>query len=119
MIFRADLNRNPTAFTTDIAREAYLINLVDYVQGTSFTVGSQTYYTAHLLGDIVSTTIKVIDSLGFYVNSFGSQPRWSYISLPWRLWLSLTTKQKSYIIGQMYKIEGGTEMTSLFPTEPV
>ena len=118
-MFRTDLNRNPTAFTTDIAKEAGLILMHDYVQGSSFISGTQTYHTAHLLGDILDTTIRVIDTLGFYTNSFGSFPRWSYISLPWRLWLSLTPKQKEYVIGQMYRVEGGTEMTSLFPLGPV
>ena len=116
-MFRTDLNRNPVAFTTDIAEEAKLINMIDYVRGTEFITNDQTFYTAHLLGDILSTTIRVIDTLGFYTGVMGTTPRWSYISMPYGLWKSLSTKQKQYVIGQMYKIEGGIEMTNLFPSE--
>jgi hypothetical protein len=118
-VFRTDINRNPTAFTTDIAKEAGLILIVDYVKGNPFTSGGATYYTAHLLGDILALTIQVIDKIGFYTSGIGNDVRWSYIAMPWKLWLSLTIRQKEYVIGQMYIVEGGTEMKSLFPMSPI
>ena len=118
--FRTDQNRNPTAFTTDVAREAGLIYNRDYTKGNSFAVTpEETLYTAFILGDILATTIKVIDAVGFYTGAMGSETRWSYIGIPYELWLSFTLKQKEFTIGLMYMIEGGTEMTSLFPKEPV
>jgi hypothetical protein len=119
MQFRTDLNNNPTAFTTDIAKEAGLVLGTDYLQGNAFSAGNETYYTAKLLGDPITLTIKVIDKIGFYTSGIGEDSRWTYISMPWKLWLSLTTQQKAYTIGQMYIVEGGTTMTSLFPKEPV
>lgn len=114
MSFRTDQNNNPTAFTTDIAREAGLIEGSDYIQGDPFTDGTSTFYTAKLLGDALSITIRVIDKLGFYTTV--PNKRWTYIALPYELWMNLTTIQKIYVIGFMYQNEGGTEMKSDFPT---
>jgi hypothetical protein len=113
-MMRTDANNNPTAFTTDIAREGDLVLNVDYVQGDPFIVENRTYYTAKLLGDPIALTIKVIDKIGFY--TLPPNARWTYIAIPFKLWLSLTPLQKTYIIGYMYQNEGGSEMKSLFPT---
>src|SRR5271170_5380349 len=104
MSFRTDNNNNPTAFTTDLAVEAGLMLGVDYEHGDPFTAGGQTYYTAKLLSDPIGTTIKVIDKVGFY--TIPPAARWTYIALPYRLWLNLTTLQKSFVIGYMYQNEG-------------
>lgn len=118
--FRTDRNNNPTAFTTDIAVQGGLVAGQDYEIGESFISddGSikQTLYTAKLLGDPVELTIKVINRLGFY-DSKGSL-RWSYIAIPYVLWVSLNLEQKEYVIGYMYKQEGGTAMKKLFPNLP-
>lgn len=113
MSFRTDNNNNPTAFTTDIAVEAGLSLGTDYEQGDSFTVNGHTYYTARLIGDPVAITIKVIDKLGFY--TIPPAARWTYIAIPYHLWLNLTLLQKTYVIGYMYQNEGGTALRSLFP----
>lgn len=113
MSFRTDLNNNPTAFTTDIAKEALLVEGVDYTQGDSFTSGDRTFYTAKLLGDAGEITIRVIDKLGFYTEP--PNARWTYIAIPYHLWMSLTLQQKLYTIGYMYQNEGGTTMKSDFP----
>ena len=115
--FRTDKHKNPTSFTTDIAKQAGLQLGVDYVQGDPFTVPGphgtvQTYYTAKLVGDPINITIRVIDKIGFY-NHAGSI-RWIYIGLPYGLWLVLTAMQKTAVIGFMYEHEGGTEMKDLF-----
>jgi hypothetical protein len=115
--FRTDRNRNPTAFTTEIAKEAGLVLGTDYIQGESFQDGNDILYTAKLLTDPITLTIKVIDKLGFY--TVMPHMRWTYIGIPWHLWLSLTTKQKEYTIGIMYQLEGGTSMKNLFPTSPI
>jgi hypothetical protein len=115
--FRTDRNNNPTAFTTDIAKEAGLTYGIDYIQGDMFTEGNATYYTAKLLSDPVDLTIEVIDKLGFYNNKGNS--RWIYIAIPYKLWMSLTKLQKTYVIGYMYNQEGGTDMKTLFPQELV
>lgn len=133
-MFLTDANNNPTAFTTDIAKEAGLVEGVDYVVGEGFeingsaTSGPRTLYTAKLLGDPIAVTIRVIDAIGFYTKS-GAQ-RWSYIAMPKFVWdaLKFTTlsdaeKGLSFVpnlyqrdvIGFMYQREGGTEMRNLFP----
>lgn len=116
MGFRTDENNNPAAFTTDLAVEAELVLSVDYVQGDPFLVGTKTFYTAKLLGDPVATTIRLIDNVGFY--TVMPHQRWTYMALPYKLWIDLTPKQKSYVIGVMYQNEGGTAMKGLFPSEP-
>jgi hypothetical protein len=116
--FRTDLNNNPTAFTTDIAKEAELVLGVDYEQGDSFTVPGpggvmQTLYTAKLLGDPIQITMRVLDSIGFYTKA--GAMRWSYIAIPLTTLLQLTEPQMRDVIGFMYQREGGTAMRPLFP----
>jgi hypothetical protein len=118
--FRTDKHRNPTAFTTDIAKEAGLVLGVDYEQGDPFHETSEgsgqiyTYYTAKLLGDPVELTIKVIDKIGFYTDNAEMHLRWIYIGIPYGLWLVMTRNSKVATIGSMYAREGGTEMKDLF-----
>lgn len=109
---RTDDNRNPAAFTTDIARQAGLQLGVDYVDGSPFPSPS-TLVTAKLLGDPVAITIRVIDSIGYFTRN--GQPRWVYIALPRFVWQSLTDDQKRDVIGFHYQHEGGSAMRSLFP----
>lgn len=103
---RTDRHNNPTAFTTDIAKQAGLIEGVDYVKGDAFPDNPK-LFTAALLGDPVATTIKVIDKLGFYTGS--GQPRWAYIAqIPGvNNWANLDYAGKANIISQMYQQEGG------------
>ena len=110
---RTDDNRNPAAFTVNIAEEARLIVGTDYEVGTPFTADGRTYYTAKLLGDPIELTIEVIDEVGYYTKSGGT--RWSYIALPKFVWDALTTEQKRDVIGFHYEREEGTAMRNLFP----
>jgi hypothetical protein len=111
---RADRNNNPTAMTIDVAKEGGLILGTDYQVGDPFEVEGRTFYTAKLLGDPVIPTIKVIDAIGFRIISDNVQ-RWSYISVPWFVWVGLPYQSKIDIVGAMYKFEGGVLMRSLFP----
>lgn len=112
-MFRTDRNNNPTAFTTDIALEAHLVQGMDYDVGDPFTVGTVVYHTAKLLKDPVELTITVINAIGFYTIS-GVQ-RWTYIGIhPGFIWDMLTGAQKKKVIGFMYSQEGGTAMKGLF-----
>jgi hypothetical protein len=114
MLMRTDANNNPTAFTSDVAKEAGLKLGVDYNLGQAFIGGDgRTYHTAHLLGDPIAITIRVIDSISFDT-SIGTM-RWTYIAIPKFIWALLTFSQKRDVIGWMYQREGGTEMRSLFP----
>lgn len=112
MNFRTDRNNNPTAMIVQMASEGGLVLGKDYEQGDSFTSGASTFYTAKLLGDPVALTIKVIDKLGFYTSP--PHVRWSYIALPYALWLSLSYVQKKSVISFMYGQEGGTTLKGLF-----
>jgi hypothetical protein len=116
---RTDRNNNPAAFTVDVAKQAGLVEGVDYVPGDPFEVGmegrQQTYYTAHLLGDPVALTIRVIDAIGYFTANH--VPRWSYIALPKALWDGLTPGQKVWVVGYHYQQEGGLTMKSLFPAQ--
>jgi len=115
-LYRTDENRNPTAFTTDVAAEAGLKLGTDYEQGSAFVVGTQTFHTARLLGLPVALTIQVIDAIGFYTNR--GLLRWIYIAIPAFLWAELSPDQKRDVIGFMYENEGGTAMWDLFPNGP-
>ena len=117
MTYRTDINNNPTAFTTDIAKEAKLVEGVDYIAGSPFEAGGMHLFTAKLLGNPIDTTVKVIDRLGFYTPN--GQLRWAYIGMPRSIWDSLPLPQKIYIICFMYRREMGYEMIYLFPTSAV
>lgn len=110
---RTDEHRNPTAFTTDIAKLAGLVEGVDYERGHPFQAGVTTYYTAKLLLNPIETTLRVIDAIGFYTKT-GLQ-RWTYIGIPKFIWDSLDRPTKVKVLGFMYQHEGGTAMKSLFP----
>lgn len=114
---RTDRNNNPTAFTTDVAKTAGLVEGRDFTPGDPFSVpgthGPITYYTAKLIGDPIALTITVIDHAGFYTKAGGN--RWIYEAMPLWLWLQQTRATKVRIIGEMYGHEGGTAMKSLFP----
>lgn len=110
--FRTDRNNNPTAFTTDIAKEAGLVLGKDYEQGDSFSVGDETFYTAKLLGDPIALTIKVLEKIGFYTNSGGQ--RWTYIGIPDFVWTDVSDKNQKEVIKFMYQHEGGTALLPLF-----
>ena len=117
MQMRTDAHRNPTAFTTDLAKEAGLVLGVDYEIGEPFTVAIATppltLYTAKLLGDPIATTIRVINQCGFYTKN--GSIRWEYIAIPYQIWINiLSDLAKAAVIGGMYRREGGTEMTGLF-----
>lgn len=109
---RTDRNHNPTAFTTDIARQAGLVKNLDYVDGEPFPPPSK-LVTAKLLGDPVALTIKVIDAIGYKTK--GGTPRWIYIDLPEFIWKSLSADEKQDVVGYHYQHEGGSAMRSLFP----
>jgi hypothetical protein len=103
---RTDRHNNPTAFTTEVAKQAGLVEGVDYTIGDAFP-NNPNLKTAKLLGDPVGTTIKVIDKIGFYTPS--GQPRWTYINqIPdAKNWSNLSYDQKAKVVAQMYQHEGG------------
>ena len=112
--FRTDTHNNPTAFTTDIAKEAGLKLGTEYTQGDPFGGhGEPVYYTARLIGDPIALTIRVIDAIGF-ITSKGFQ-RWMYICFPHFVWMEISQLDKLDVIGWMYQREGGVTMRSLFP----
>lgn len=107
---RTDRHNNPTAMTTDVAKNGGLVEGVDYVKGDPFTTESgKTLYTAKLLGDPVETTIRAIDNMSFTTSSGNN--RWSYTNqIPGannQEWPNLSYEQKASVIKEMYKREGG------------
>ena len=104
---RTDRHNNPTAFTTDIAKQAGLVLGTDYEQGDAFP-DNPNMFTARLLGDSIGTTIKVIDNIGLKTGS--GQNRWAYlddIGMTQEKWDGASTEEKTKMIGQMYQAEGG------------
>ncbi len=105
---RTDRHNNPTAFTTDIAKQAGLIEGVDYVMGDPFPENPN-MFTAKLLGNPIESTIRVIDKIGFVTQN--GQNRWVYTdSIPGANnaeWLKLGFSEKAQIIKDMYRNEGG------------
>lgn len=112
---RTDAHNNPTAFTTDIAKEAGLKEGLDYTTGAPFVAGGHTYYTAHLLGNPIDMTIRVIDKITFYTRL--GTIRWIYIGIPKFIWDVLNYSGKKAVIAFMYKHEGGTEMRKILGIE--
>lgn len=112
MTFRTDRHNNPTAFTTDIAKQAGLELHKDYEIGEVFIVGNKSYNTAKLLHDPIDLTVRVIDKISFY-NKTGQQ-RWIYIGMPRWLWDDLNLDNRKQIIRFMYQHEGGVELNKLW-----
>lgn len=102
---RTDRHNNPAAFTTDIAKQAGLVEGVDYSVGDAF--GGGKFHTARLLGDPVDTTIRVIDNIGFKTKSGAN--RWTYtdkLGLNNASWSKMDKNQKTAAIYKMYQNEG-------------
>jgi hypothetical protein len=110
---RTDDHNNPTAMTTDIAKQGGLVENVEYIVGAPFPDNPR-MFTAKLLLNPIELTIRVIDNVGFYTKS-GAQ-RWTYIGVPKFLWDGSDRATKVRVIGFMYGREGGTAMRNLFPT---
>lgn len=101
--YRTDRHNNPTAFTVDVARQAGLVEGVDYEVDTALQNG---FPTAKLLGDPFEKTIKVIDKIGFYTKT--GAPRWTHTAIPMMEWQSMNNEQKKSFVVSMYQKEGGT-----------
>lgn len=105
---RTNRHNNPTAFTTQIAEQAWLVEWVDYEQGDAFP-DNPNMFTAKLMWDGIDKTKKVIDSIGFYTQSW--EPRWTYLNdvFEWEnadnIWSVLEEDEKSEIIKEMYWYE--------------
>jgi len=107
-----DQNNNPINLNIDLAIKGGLIRGEDYNIGPVFD--TDIYSVAMIvLGDPVPRIIKVIDEIGFYNEE--RYPRWTYISIPNFIWLSLTDEQKRDVIGFIYKHLGGNMMIGYFP----
>lgn len=105
---RTDRHNNPAAFTVDIARQAGLVEGVDYVRGDAFP-DNPNLFTAKLLGNPIETTMRVISKIGFMTQS--GQNRWTYTdSIPGANnndWSKLSFEEKAQVIKDMYRHEGG------------
>ena len=109
-----DQNNNPINLNLDLAIKGGLLNGEDYNLSTVFDTDPNDPTVAMLvLGDPVPRIIKVIDKIGFYDEE--GYPRWTYISMPNFIWLSLTDEQKRDVIGFIYKHLGGNMMIGYFP----
>lgn len=105
---RTDRHRNPTAFTTALAKQAGLQLSVDYNEGDSFIVAGKRFFTARLLGDPMEITLRLLDRVGFYTKT--GTLRWKYIGIPAGVWAALSPSLKRVVVIAMYRVEGGTEM---------
>jgi len=103
--YRTDRHNNPTAFTTAIAKQAWLIEWVDYEVWDAFP-NNPNMKTARLLWDPIDTTIRVIDKIWFKTRWW--QDRRTYTSA---MWLNNDTRSKMWrvekenAIKNMYKHE--------------
>ena len=108
---RTDRHNNPTAITTDVARQAGLIEGQDFEQGDAFpeSEGGNNFHTARLLGDPLETTQRVIDQIGFFTQD--GRPRWATKGINWRAlqgeWPNASPERKKEIIESIYAGEGG------------
>jgi len=117
---RGDRNNNPAAFTVALAKQAGLVEGVDYVDTGDTFVGSdgKTYTTTRILGDPIDQTIRVIDKVGFNKWSNPNEGRWTYITSdpndPNKLymtnekWSGMTKEQKVAFLKEMERFEGGS-----------
>lgn len=102
---RTDRHNNPTAFTTQIAKQAGLKEGVDYIAGDQFP-DNPNLRTAKLLGDPLEITRRVIDNIGFYTG--GGAQRWTHTAIPDEQWSAMSTDEKNEVIKSMYQKEGGS-----------
>lgn len=113
MSYRTDSHNNPTAFTTDLARQGGLEEGTDFITGDSFLSSSgKTLFTARLLGDPIQITLKLISKVSFYTQS--GLIRWIYIGMPPFVWNFLDPLSRIQVIEFMYHNEGGTKLQPLF-----
>lgn len=108
---RTDRHNNPTAMTTDVARQFGLVEGTDFMVGDPFP-DNPNLRTATLIGNGMDTTIMALDNaaqsedmMAFFTAS--GQPRWSYTSVSDEEWLAKTPEQKVDFIDGMYQMEGG------------
>lgn len=101
---RTDRHNNPTAFTTDVAKQAWLIEWKDYVRWGAF-YNNPNLFTARLLWDPIDTTIRVIDKIWFYTASWGQ--RRSHTAYTKQQWDSMDNNQKRAVVASMYQKEWG------------
>jgi len=101
---RTDRHNNPTAFTTEIAKQGGLVEGIDYEKGDAFPE-NENLFTARLLGNPIDTTIKLIDNIGFFTED--GRQRWEHTAIEQKEWNAMSKEQKSGLIKQMYKKEGG------------
>lgn len=106
---RANRHNNPTAMTTDAAKDMGLVEGVDYVQGDPFTGSDgKVYYTAKYLGNPVDTAIKAIDKGSF--SRRGGGHRWDYIRNNKEMderWKTMSYTEKAAFVEEMRKYENG------------
>lgn len=109
---RTDRHNNPTAFTIDIAKQAGLVEGVDYEVGDAFP-NNPNQKTALLIGDPVEKTINVIDKIGFFTQ--GGKQRWTHTAMSRKQWDALSPEAKKQVIREMYKREGNDgKLNNLF-----
>lgn len=106
---RTDRHNNPTAFTTDVAKQGWLVEGVDYVKGDPFSWwDGRVYYTAKLLWDGYEKTIKAMDN---YVNQKWYLPKWTYAAKIWLtkdFWKTASYQEKINMVTKMYNNEWGS-----------
>jgi hypothetical protein len=139
--YRTERHNNPTAFTTDLAKQAGLVEGVDYEIGDAFydvgdKLGLSTmeeaiaekrktgeeikkYNTARIKkDDWFEVTKKLIDKVGFYDQNGG--PRWSYIDKLFSggnantIWNESDDEGKLKILKKMYGKETPSKYGGLF-----
>lgn len=110
---RTDRNNNPTAMTTDVAKTLWLVEWVDYTVWDPFQWGNwNTLYTAKLIWDWVTTTIKWLDNAALDPNksaflTWGGAPRRTHTSMTDQEWLALDQAWKQAVVAEMYRREWG------------
>lgn len=107
---RTDRHSNPTAMTTDVAKQWWLVEWVDYEKWDAFP-NNPNIFTAKLLWNYVDNTIKVIDNIWFKTKS--GKSRRTYTDSLWltnESWSKMSYSEKVAAVQKMYKQEGGSKL---------
>lgn len=99
---RTDRHNNPAAFTTQIAKQAWLVEWVDYVVWDAFP-DNPNMFTAKLIWDPFEQTIKVIDKIWFTTQSWAN--RWTHTTMSKEQWDWLSIEDKKKVVASMYQKE--------------
>jgi hypothetical protein len=110
---RTDRNNNPTALAWSSGVENFFKSKgYKVAKGDAFP-DNPNAFTINMTNvkDPIKATIDYIDSYTFFYNG---NPRWNHTAIPQDEWDTMNEQEKKQVIKDMYRKEGGSELSNLF-----